>query len=48
MSVGSYVAERLVQGGGRDYFTVPGDFTLGLLDCLLQNKVELHRLYFRF
>jgi len=36
-SVGDYLARRLEQAGVRHYFTVPGDFTLVLLDQLLKN-----------
>ena len=36
-SVGDYLAQRLEQAGVRHYFTVPGDFTLVLLDQLLKN-----------
>jgi TPP-dependent 2-oxoacid decarboxylase len=35
VTVGSYLGMRLVQAGLRDFFTVPGDFTLVLLDQLL-------------
>lgn len=35
VTVGSYLGIRLVQAGLRDFFTVPGDFTLVLLDQLL-------------
>jgi TPP-dependent 2-oxoacid decarboxylase len=35
VTVGSYLGLRLVQAGLRDFFTVPGDFTLVLLDQLL-------------
>src|SRR5215467_2889109 len=36
-NVGTYLATRLEQVGVRDYFAVPGDFNLILLDQLLQN-----------
>jgi pyruvate decarboxylase len=36
-SVGEYLASRLEQIGISDYFTVPGDFNLILLDQLLKN-----------
>ena len=35
ISVGQYLAARLVQCGGSHAFGVPGDFTLSLLDELL-------------
>lgn len=35
VTVGSYLGMRLVQAGLRDFFTVPGDFTLVLLDQLI-------------
>jgi pyruvate decarboxylase len=35
VTVGTYLGMRLVQAGLRDFFTVPGDFTLVLLDQLL-------------
>jgi TPP-dependent 2-oxoacid decarboxylase len=35
-TVGSYLATRLAQSGLRDFFTVPGDFNLVLLDELLK------------
>ena len=37
-TVGSYLAQRLVEAGSTTFFTVPGDYILGLLDCLLMNK----------
>ena len=37
-SVGSYLAQRLVEAGTSTFFTVPGDYILGLLDSLLKNK----------
>jgi pyruvate decarboxylase len=36
-SVGSYLGHRLVDAGVSHFFTVPGDFTLALLDELLAN-----------
>ncbi|KAJ1399795.1 thiamine diphosphate-binding protein, partial [Ochromonadaceae sp. CCMP2298] len=36
-SVGSYLSRRLVEAGVSHFFTVPGDFTLALLDELLAN-----------
>jgi hypothetical protein len=36
-TVGTYLATRLEQAGVRDYFAVPGDFNLILLDQLLEN-----------
>lgn len=38
VSVGSYLAKRLASVGVLHYFTVPGDFTLSLLDELLKEK----------
>ena len=35
VTVGSYLGQRLVEAGLRDFFTVPGDFTLVLLDQLI-------------
>jgi TPP-dependent 2-oxoacid decarboxylase len=35
-TVGSYLASRIAQAGTRDFFTVPGDFNLVLLDELLK------------
>jgi len=37
-TVGSYLAARLEQIGVRDYFAVPGDYNLVLLDQLLKNE----------
>lgn len=37
ISVGSYLAQRMVDAGANRFFTVPGDFTLSLLDDLLAN-----------
>jgi len=36
-TVGTYLAARLEQAGVRDYFVVPGDFNLILLDQILEN-----------
>ena len=36
-TVGSYLAQRLEEVGVRDYFAIPGDFNLSLLDELLKN-----------
>jgi len=36
-TVGTYLATRLEQVGVRDYFVVPGDFNLILLDQILEN-----------
>lgn len=35
-TIGRYLAQRLVQAGLQHYFTVPGDFTLSLLDEFLK------------
>jgi len=37
VTVGSYLAQRLEEIGIRDYFAIPGDFNLSLLDELLKN-----------
>ena len=37
-TVGSYLAQRLVEAGTSTFFNVPGDYILGLLDSLLMNK----------
>jgi indolepyruvate decarboxylase len=37
-TVGKYLAKRLEEIGIRDYFAIPGDFNLALLDELLTNK----------
>jgi indolepyruvate decarboxylase len=37
VSVGSYLAQRLEEVGVTDYFAIPGDFNLSLLDELLKN-----------
>lgn len=37
VTVGSYLAQRLEEVGVRDYFAIPGDFNLSLLDELLKN-----------
>ena len=36
-TVGTYLASRLEQAGVRDYFVVPGDFNLILLDQIFEN-----------
>jgi pyruvate decarboxylase len=38
VSVGGYLAARLVEAGCKTVFIVPGDFTLALLDELLKNQ----------
>jgi len=38
VSVGNYLAQRLEEVGIRDYFAIPGDFNLSLLDELLKNS----------
>lgn len=37
-TVGSYLGRRLQQAGIRDYFAVPGDYNLVLLDELISNR----------
>ena len=37
VTVGNYLAQRLEGVGVRDYFAIPGDFNLSLLDELLKN-----------
>ncbi len=37
VTVGGYLAQRLEEIGIRDYFAIPGDFNLSLLDELLKN-----------
>lgn len=37
VTVGCYLAQRLEEIGIRDYFAIPGDFNLSLLDELLKN-----------
>lgn len=37
-TVGTYLAQRLQQLGMTDYFAIPGDYNLGLLDELLKNS----------
>jgi len=37
VTVGSYLAQRLEEVGVRDYFAIPGDFNLSLLDEFLKN-----------
>ena len=34
-TVGTYLAERLTELGLQDYFAVPGDYNLSLLDSTL-------------
>ncbi len=42
VTIGTYLARRLVQAGANHYFTVPGDFTLSLLDeFLLQENMNM-------
>ncbi len=36
VTIGTYLARRLAQAGLNHYFTVPGDFTLSLLDEFLK------------
>ncbi|MEM7007762.1 MAG: thiamine pyrophosphate-binding protein [Thermodesulfobacteriota bacterium] len=38
VTIGEYIAARLYEIGVRDYFTVPGDYNLILLDELLKNE----------
>jgi pyruvate decarboxylase len=38
ISVGSYLAQRLVEAGAKDYFAIPGDYILTLLDEMLKNQ----------
>jgi len=37
VTVGSYLAQRLEEVGVQDYFAIPGDFNLSLLDEMLKN-----------
>lgn len=37
-TLGQYLAARLIEIGVKDYFAIPGDFNLSLLDELLKNK----------
>lgn len=37
-TVGTYLAQRLQELGVNDYFAIPGDYNLGLLDEFLKNK----------
>jgi pyruvate decarboxylase len=37
VTVGSYLSQRLEEVGVRDYFAIPGDFNLSLLDEMLKN-----------
>jgi TPP-dependent 2-oxoacid decarboxylase len=42
VTVGTYLARRLIQAGVGHYFTVPGDFTLSLLDeFLLHDELNM-------
>lgn len=36
VTIGRYLAKRLVQAGLKHYFTIPGDFTLAMLDEFLE------------
>jgi pyruvate decarboxylase len=38
VTIGNYLAQRLEEIGIRDYFAIPGDFNLSLLDELLNNS----------
>lgn len=38
VTIGGYLARRLEEVGIRDYFAIPGDFNLSLLDELLKNS----------
>ena len=38
VTIGNYLAQRLEEVGVRDYFAIPGDFNLSLLDELLKNS----------
>ena len=38
-TVGTYLAQRLQELGINDYFAIPGDYNLGLLDELLKNNL---------
>lgn len=38
ITLGQYLAQRLQEIGLKDYFAIPGDFNLSLLDELLKNK----------
>ena len=40
-TVGTYLAQRLEESGVSDYFAIPGDYNLSLLDEFLKNK-SLH------
>lgn len=37
-TVGTYLAKRFQELGLNDYFAIPGDYNLGLLDELLKNS----------
>jgi TPP-dependent 2-oxoacid decarboxylase len=41
VTVGEYLAQRLVAVGVKHIFGVPGDYVLGLMDVLLQNSLQL-------
>jgi len=41
LNVGTYLASRIQQIGVKDYFVIPGDMNLILLDQILENK-NLH------
>lgn len=38
ITIGNYLARRLADAGTRQFFTVPGDFNLALLDEMLKEK----------
>jgi TPP-dependent 2-oxoacid decarboxylase len=40
LSIGEYLAVRLVESGVSKFFTIPGDFTLALLDCFLKKNIK--------
>jgi pyruvate decarboxylase len=41
-TLGHHIASRLVEVGCTDFFTVPGDFNLLLLDQLLEASLTFH------
>lgn len=42
VTIGTYLARRLIQAGVGHFFTVPGDFTLSLLDeFLLHDELNM-------
>ena len=41
VTVGTYLAKRIIEAGTSHFFTVPGDFTLALLDQFI-NEPELN------